>query len=111
MKEIAGLGISLLGLLIIAYDDNTFSYRNSIYNMRNITNMEKLLKGNMVGFIGSVFAAIFFVRMKKQMSHYHIFEKLYVTSLTGMSLFLLISIFEHDTSIDQHLIYSFLNFR
>lgn len=106
-----GLAISLLGLLIIAYDDNTLSYRNSIYNMRNITNAEKLLKGNLVGFIGSGFAAIFFVRMKQQMRNYHIFEKLYVTSILGMTVFFLFSMLEHETDIDQHLIYSFLNLR
>lgn len=97
-----GVLISFIGLLIIAYDDNTLSFENAIYNFRKVTIEEKLIKGNLVGLIGSGFAVIFFLRMKKQMREYHVIQKMYVTSLIGIPLFLFLSLVITERKIEQH---------
>lgn len=106
-----GVFVSFLGLLLIAYDDKTLSYEHSIYNLRKITVADKILKGNLTGLIGSGFAALFFVKMKKQMRQYHVVQKLYVTSLMGVPMFLILSIALATAEIEEHLLWSFLNLK
>ena len=51
-----------------------------------------MLKGNLVAMLGSVFAAVFFMRFHSQAKKYWISERIYVLSLTSLPICLALAL-------------------
>lgn len=52
----------LAGLLIVASDDDGLSDEGSVLNVDVVSRGDRIFKGNFVAVLGSIFAAVFFMR-------------------------------------------------
>ena len=76
--------VSFIGFLMITVDDHALSHGSSVLNIHYISKSDRILKGNLVAFVGSIFAAIFFMKLNSEAKKYMVFERIYVLALVGI---------------------------
>ena len=76
---------------MITVDDHALSHGTSVLNIHFISKSDRIIKGNFVAFVGSILAAIFFMKLNIEAKKFQVFERIYVLALVGMPTSLILS--------------------
>lgn len=85
---------------MITVDDHALSDGTSVLNIHYISKSDRILKGNLVAFIGSIFAAIFFMKLNIEAKKHIMFERIYVLALVGIPISFILAIVLGGTDLD-----------
>lgn len=70
-------------------------------NVDIVGRKDRILKGNLVAMLGSIFAAVFFMRFHAQAKKFWISERIYVLSLTSLPICLLFALASGNTDVNN----------